>query len=179
MKVRALAKDSKNQYDAELSAGNAIVEAVRNAKTKSGLLRELKKYNPSADTLLVDDISNLVQDLQMAPVKYFEAKPERAVDFSEVAAVVMPDNTDSKVKAAIEKSGMSIEEYRAGDQESRKAVVNKLDGVRFSTKSFGEQYDAWDKKDPRKKFVIGQTSKVLQGIGIGNKTVTMDAKKNN
>ena len=175
--VRALAKDSKNQYDAELSAGNAIVEAVRNAKTKSGLLRELKKYNPSADTLLVDDISNLVQDLQMAPVKYFEAKPERAVDFSEVAAVVMPDNTDSKVKAAIEKSGMSIEEYRAGDQESRKAAVNKLDGVRFSTKSFGEQYDAWDKKDPRKKFAIGQTSKVLQGIGIGNKTVTMDAKK--
>lgn len=175
--VRALAKDSKNQYDAELSAGNAIVEAVRNAKTKSGLLRELKKYNPSADTLLVDDISNLVQDLQMAPVKYFEAKPERAVDFSEVAAVVMPDNTDSKVKAAIEKSGMSIEEYRAGDQESRKAAVNKLDGVRFSTKSFGEQYDAWDKKDGRTKLTIGKTSKVLQSIGMDEKQITIDTGK--
>lgn len=49
--------------------------------------------------------------------------------------------------------------------------------VRFSTKSFSEQYDAWDKKDRRIKLTIGKTSEVLQSLGMEEKQVTIDAGK--
>ena len=71
-----------------------------------------------------------------------------------------------------------VEETKEGNEkDSSKAAVNKLDGVRFSTKSFGEQYDAWDKKDGRTKLTIGKTSKVLQSIGMDEKQITIDTGK--
>ena len=60
-----------------------------------------------------------------------------------------------------------VEETKEGNEkDSSQAAVNKLNGVRFSTKSFSEQYDAWDKKDRRIKLTIGKTSEVLQSLGM-------------
>ena len=42
---------------------------------------------------------------------------------------------------------------------------------------FYEEYDAWDKKNPRKRFVVGNTSEILQSLGINNSPITWDAAK--
>ena len=42
---------------------------------------------------------------------------------------------------------------------------------------FSREYDAWDKKSPRVFFKVGTTSKVLQGLGIPQKDITLDSSK--
>ncbi len=44
-------------------------------------------------------------------------------------------------------------------------------------KKFITQYDLWDKQNPRIKFEVGTTSKVLQSIGVPNKIITWDSSK--
>lgn len=44
-------------------------------------------------------------------------------------------------------------------------------------KRFNEQYDLWDKKNPRIKFKIGTTSNALKSIGISNKEIIWDSSK--
>jgi len=50
--------------------------------------------------------------------------------------------------------------------------------VRYSLNpKFAREYDAWDGKNPTKKFVIGTTSKALQSIGIKEKSIVWDSSK--
>ena len=60
-------------------------------KTKSGIFKELKTYPQlNVTTLTVDNIVSLVADIAEMPTEYFEAKPQRAVRFDEVKAVIIP-----------------------------------------------------------------------------------------
>lgn len=42
---------------------------------------------------------------------------------------------------------------------------------------FEEQYDQWDKKDPRCKFKVGATSEALKSIGMPDKKIVWDSSK--
>lgn len=42
---------------------------------------------------------------------------------------------------------------------------------------FNKQYDAWDGKNPTRKFNIGTTSKALQSIGVKDQNITWDSSK--
>lgn len=42
---------------------------------------------------------------------------------------------------------------------------------------FEEQYDQWDKKDPRWKFKVGTTSEALKSIGMPDKKIVWDSSK--
>lgn len=76
----------------------------------------------------------LREDLRKIPTKYFEAKPQRAVGFDEVAAVVVPSNISEELKVKLKKAGMNVLEYDRDNNESRKDVINNLDDVKFSLK---------------------------------------------
>ncbi len=65
------------------------------------------------------------------PTPYFEAKPSGAVGVDNIAAVVLPDNLDGRLKAELSARGIRTVDYKAGDNVSRAKAVNSLEDVKF------------------------------------------------
>ena len=122
------------------SAADLLVEAVVKYKTKSGIANYLRKESQGwakYSDHIVDDLMELVNDIRSMPVDYFEAKPQRAIGFNEVKAVIMPaqesyEDDLSEVKAELEKLNIPILEYEFGDNNDRLKALNSLEDVRFS-----------------------------------------------
>ena len=127
-------KSESNQFIAADNAMQCIVEAVRNSKTKSGILNELKQYRQLDVTeTAVDDIVSLVSDISNMPTEYFEAKPQRAVGLDEIAYVVVPD-TSTELVETLNEQGIETRTYTAGDEADRVRALNSDESVLFSTK---------------------------------------------
>nr|DAK14256.1 MAG TPA: crystallin beta/gamma motif-containing protein [Caudoviricetes sp.] len=71
---------------------------------------------------IVDAISNL-------PVRYFEAKPQRAVKFDEIKAAIVPKGTDKTLIKGLKSHGIHIEEYENGVENSRVDATKRADEV--------------------------------------------------
>lgn len=125
---------SDNPFIEEDNKMTNIIDALRSSKTKSGVLRYLNEYFTNASESTVDDLLDLVVDIGNMPTQYFEAKPQRAVRFNEVAYVVIPDNASQELKSKLNENGIRYEEYAAGNEQSRVDVLNSLDDVKFSMK---------------------------------------------
>ena len=121
-----------NYFIASDDAYSLIVDAVRNSKDESGILRYLKKYNSRATEKTASDIAALVRDIAEMPTGYFEAKPQRAVGFDEVKAVILPDNASGELVSRLESDGINTVTYKAGDENSRLEALNGVRDVRFS-----------------------------------------------
>lgn len=125
-------------YSSTSDAAETLIEAVTKYKTKKGidgyLRRELSgwaNYSP----YVVDDLIALVNDIRAMPTQYFEAKPQRAVGFGEVVAAVIPDTSSNEMRRKLSDAGVRTEEYKSGDEDSRREVVNRIadeEDVRFS-----------------------------------------------
>jgi hypothetical protein len=133
--------NEKNSFMATDSAAEVMTEAVAKYKTKSGIANYLKKelkgwatYSEQA----VDDLIELVNDIRQMPTRYFEAKPQRAVGFDEVAVFVIPRNADVKLKQELLNRGYSIAEYDPDIEGDRQKVVNSFEEYKFSLSNVGE-----------------------------------------
>jgi hypothetical protein len=129
-----------NYFIASDDAYSLIVDAVRNSKDKSGILRYLKKYNSRATEKTASDIAALVRDIAEMPTGYFEAKPQRAVGFDEVKAVILPDNASGELVSRLESDGINTVTYKAGDENSRLEAFNGVRDVRFSLARANDEY---------------------------------------
>lgn len=111
-------------------AAEVLVEAVAKYSTVSGMYRYIQQY----DTIyrphewIAEELHELVEEMKNQPTGYFEAKPRRAVGFDEAAAFIVPDNLSDSIRTSLEEMGANIVEYKAGDEEDRKAKLNG-DGV--------------------------------------------------
>ena len=129
-------KTERNQFIAMDNAQECIVDAVRSSKTKSGILKNLKQYQQLNVTEAdVDDIVELVGEISNMPTEYFEAKPQRAVGFNEVATAIIPNNSNEELKTALDEKGVAYREYEAGNEKARTQVLNSLEDVKFSEKT--------------------------------------------
>lgn len=129
-----------NYFIASDDAYSLIVDAVRNSKDESGILRYLKKYNSRATEKTASDIAALVRDIAEMPTGYFEAKPQRAVGFDEVKAVILPDNASGELISRLESDGINTVTYKAGDENSRLEALNGVRNVRFSLTRANDEY---------------------------------------
>lgn len=129
-----------NYFIASDDAYSLIVDAVRNSKDESGILRYLKKYNSRATEKTASDIAALVRDIAEMPTGYFEAKPQRAVGFDEVKAVILPDNASGELISRLESDGINTVTYKAGDENSRLEALNGVRDVRFSLARANDEY---------------------------------------
>lgn len=135
-------KTEQNQFIAMDNAQECIVDAVRSSKTKSGILKNLKQYQQLNVTEAdVDDIVELVGEISNMPTEYFEAKPQRAVGFNEVATAIIPNNSSNELKTALNEKGVAYREYEAGNEEARAQVLNSLEDVKFSEKLPAASYE--------------------------------------
>lgn len=127
--------NNKDSFTATDDAANVLVEAISKYKTKSGIAnyirRECQGWATYSD-YVVDDLIELVSDIQQMPTKYFEAKPQRAVGFDEVKAVVIPDNSAEELKSALKSKSFNVLEYQSGNEQDRAAVLNSIEDVKFS-----------------------------------------------
>lgn len=135
-------RTERNQFIAIDNAQECIVDAVRRSKTKSGILKNLKQYPQLNVTESdVDDIVELVGEISNMPTEYFEAKPQRAVGFNEVATAIIPNNSSEELKTALDEKGVAYREYEAGNEEARTQVLNSLKDVKFSEKLPAASYE--------------------------------------
>jgi hypothetical protein len=63
-------------------------------------------------------------DFKAAPVKYFEAKPQRGVRFDEFAGAVVPEGTPSGLTELLESLGVKVQSY--AKPEDRQAAVDSF-----------------------------------------------------
>ena len=110
-----------------------VLDAIRKSKTKSGMLKYLRRYYPNGiANSTVDDILDLVADIGNMPTRYFESKPQRAVGFDEVKAAVLPSDTSEEVKTALREKGISVQEYERGSDDSRAQATQAAINTKFT-----------------------------------------------
>ena len=70
--------------------------------------------------------------LKQIPTRYFEAKPRRAVQLSEIKEIIVPDTASKDLLQLLDKRGLHYITYAKG--ESRSEIIKKIDrdGVRFA-----------------------------------------------
>lgn len=124
-----------NQFMAHDIASSAVFDVISKTKTDSSAKAYIKKnYTFEITTEQINTIRELAKEIERLPVKYFEAKPKRVVEFNEVAAVVVPSNMSSEVRSKLDKLGIKVVTYDKSEELSRKEAVNSIEGIRFSLK---------------------------------------------
>lgn len=116
---------SDNSFFDRDIAGRNIVEAVKGGLKPEKIQKSMQKYYKNISSNIANDIVRLETILKDIPVKYFEGKPQRAVGFNEVAAVVIPDSISEKTKDKLKQAGIKAYEYKTDNEASRKEVVNR------------------------------------------------------
>lgn len=120
-----------------------IVEAVNETKTAEAFKKKLMNdnfYNITEEA--ADKIYSFLNRLREIPVKYFEAKPQRAIGFDEVKAVFVPDNTSPDLITRIKDNGMRVVDYKKGDIADRTAKINDFadsEDVKFQASGTGSR----------------------------------------
>ena len=169
-------KTEQNQFIALDNAQECIVEAVRNAKTKSGILNNLKQYpqlNNVTETT-VDDIVSLVTDISNMPTEYFEAKPQRAVDFNEVAYAVVPNNVSEELRTALTNANVPYVEYEADNESARLEALNSDSSVKFSRRDY--TFSKALTSEEWKKYNNSMTTGVDAGLRINDNSTLVECE---
>ena len=151
-----------NLYEEESIIGNVMLQAA-GKKTAAAIRRTFagEGYDISLDT--AKRLQTLYRDAAQLPTGYFEAKPRRAVGFDEVKAAILPDNVSDAVRGRLEKLGVPVIEYKAGDEDARLKALNSVEDVKFSRKkqTAAEQIvsEATEKEQLKKQLTAAETEK--------------------
>ncbi len=116
---------SDNSFFDRDIAGRNVIEAVKGGLKPEKIQKSMQKYYKNISSNIANDIVRLGTILKDIPVKYFEGKPQRAVGFDEVAAVVIPDSISEKTKDKLKQAGIKAYEYKTDNEASRKEVINR------------------------------------------------------
>lgn len=123
---------SLNVWD---SAGGAVFEFSTKKLTENNLKKILSEHNFDAARIPSEELQRIIKslnNLKDIPTDYFEAKPQRAVGLDEIAAVVLPKNTDPELKKELSDKEISVIEYDPDVQNDRQDKVNQFDNLKFS-----------------------------------------------
>jgi len=124
---------SGNSFIDADTVGEDILEASTNP-TPQNIKRVLEKYSWKVTDTQAKEISDIVNAVINMPVNMFEAKPQRVVNFNE-GTLLIPDNASETVRNAIKDAGITtVYEYEAGNEDSRKATIDKIAEVQKGTK---------------------------------------------
>lgn len=117
-----------------------MAEEVKGVPSAQQIQQNLKKAGYPISMELAEQTARVLEEIKEMPTDFFEAKPERVVEFAEVAAAVVPDDLETDLRKAVENKISQVLEYEAGSKESRVQQLNRVEGVRFSIRE--EEYDA-------------------------------------
>ena len=133
-KVANTRGSSGNQFTDIDYAAEAIEAAARGSRTVDSISKVMAAWNYKVSNTVIHEIQDLFRYLRELPVNMFEAKPERAVGFDEVLAVVVPEDADAGLIKEVQDNGMKVVFYDKDSKESRIEAVNSVPDVRWSLK---------------------------------------------
>jgi hypothetical protein len=120
-----LAEEARPHYKYEGGFGytDEFAKAVAEGAQKKNLRRALEEYGfEGVDTKPIEEFLN---DLRALPTEYFEAKPQRAVGLHEFKVAVVPDNISTRARNVLERKGLEVVTYKAGDSAARNAAIEE------------------------------------------------------
>lgn len=117
-----------------------MAEEAKGVPSAQQIQQNLKKAGYPISMELAEQTARVLEEIKEMPTDFFEAKPERVVEFAEVAAAVVPDELEVDLRKAVENKIPQVLEYEAGSKESRVRQLNRVEGVRFSIRE--EAHDA-------------------------------------
>lgn len=116
-----------------------MAEEAKGVPSAQQIQQNLKKAGYPISMELAEQTARVLAEIKEMPTDFFEAKPERVVEFAEVAAAVVPDDLEVDLRKAVENKIPQVLEYEAGSKESRVRQLNRVEGVRFSIRE--EEYE--------------------------------------
>ena len=134
--IRMLRKEttphSDNSFEEQEILGEILLRAAQGKHTAAAIGKAFAKEDYVISKDAAQRILKLYKDVAKIPTGYFEAKPQRAVGFDEVRAAILPDNASEALVQQLKDAGVPVQLYKAGDDEARTALLNKVPNVRFA-----------------------------------------------
>lgn len=134
--IRMLRKEttphSDNSFEEQEILGEILLRAAQGKHTAAAIGKAFAKEDYVISKDAAQMILALYKDVTKIPTGYFEAKPQRAVGFDEVRAAILPDNASEALVQQLKDAGVPVQLYKAGDDEARTALLNKVPNVRFA-----------------------------------------------
>ena len=123
---------SDNSFEEQEILGEILLRAAQGKHTAAAIGKAFAKEDYIISKDAAQRILKLYKDVAKIPTGYFEAKPQRAVGFDEVRAAILPDNASEALVQQLKDAGVPVQLYKAGDDEARTALLNKVPNVRFA-----------------------------------------------
>ena len=147
-----------------VSGDDLIDEAILNSiKTKSveQVIKNFEKENLVISEEMAQKLLDIIEDVRNIPTGYFEAKPNRAVGFDEIAYMVIPDDAPQEIIDKLNENNIPYEEYKAMDKQDRLEKLNSHEDVKFSLQ------DDWD-FDWEAAMAESEEEKIAEGMVAQN-----------
>lgn len=165
---------SDNSFEENDIIGSILVSSAAGKHAPSAIIRAFAKEGYTIDKETARMVQALYHSAAQMPTGYFEAKPERVVQYNEALAIVVPDNMDSELMEQVTAAGMPVRTYAAGDEQSRLDTINSVEGAKFSVREefdselreWIDSTDAGDRMTSHGYFRVGTTSDALKSIGM-------------
>lgn len=118
--------NSDNQFESMNIATDMLVDIAKTNLSDTAIIRQFKEYGRKEPSeKLIEDIRQYMQYLKDMPTEYFEAKPQRVVEFDEVVKVFAPEGTSDRIIEFFESKGINIQIY-GEDTPTRAELVKEL-----------------------------------------------------
>ena len=153
-----------NSFEEREILGDILLRAAQGKQTMAAVSKAFSKEGYTISRETAKQIVALYKTIANIPTGYFEAKPQRAVEFDEVRAAIVPDNASAALLDSLKEKGVTVYEYKAGDDVQRTKVLNQVPDVRFQ---MAEQADR-DAKRNRQR----QASRTIADNSAAIKTLT-------
>lgn len=158
------AAHSDSGYGEREILGDILLRAAQGKQTMAAVSKAFSKEGYTISRETAKQIVALYKTIADIPTGYFEAKPQRAVEFDEVRAAIVPDNASAALLDSLKEKGVTVYEYKAGDDVQRTKALNQVPNVRFQ---MAEQADR-DAKRNRQR----QASRTIADNSAAIKTLT-------
>ena len=112
---------------------NAVFDIIASTKTNEQAKRLIKRdYSFEVNDSEILKIRNLAEKVSELPVKYFEAKPERVVNFNEIAKIFVPEGTNQQVVEFFKEKGIDIQSYGENTPTRAELVKTLPQDIKFA-----------------------------------------------
>lgn len=119
---------------------NNLAEYMVDEMTRLVSRGESESFNSLSDEAR-KTLSDFIEKIKSVPTQYFEAKPQRAVEFYEFIGAVVPKEASDKIKQLLRDNGIEVIEYSSSEERASKIDEFTRDkGIQFMRNNVGDVY---------------------------------------